>query len=250
LRRRAHRPGATRENEESEAKRVLERSGMRASNHPVANKRAFGQALARMKLFLPMDNWPESMLQLFFRGTTLSCGERLRLLTFLVGNGYEEGAIRWGGISRVTQAPAHAHLLCSVAARWLRHQHQRQRHRKACRATHRARARPCRQAGRPRPRGSVLPSRRPCSSTPPAAGSLGPSASGCTAGQPADNNSERAGRRSMDRERATLVVLCTANQHFTLEVVVVVCARNKRAQPRVRSCSAFTAHGSARTEAL
>jgi hypothetical protein len=34
------------------------------------------------------------MAQLFFRGTTLSCGERLRLLTFLVGDGYEEGAIR------------------------------------------------------------------------------------------------------------------------------------------------------------
>jgi hypothetical protein len=53
---------------------------MRASNHPVANKRAFGQALARMKVFLPMDNWPESMAQLFFRGTSLSCGERLCLL--------------------------------------------------------------------------------------------------------------------------------------------------------------------------
>ena len=66
---------------------------MRAPNRSVVDKRAFGQAMARMKTFLPMDNWPEPMEKLFFGGETLSCGERLRLLTFLVGNGYPVDAV-------------------------------------------------------------------------------------------------------------------------------------------------------------
>jgi hypothetical protein len=66
---------------------------MRATNRSVVNKRAFCQAMARLKAFLPMDNWPEPMVKLFFGGNTLSCVERLRLLTFLVGNGYPVDAV-------------------------------------------------------------------------------------------------------------------------------------------------------------
>ena len=66
---------------------------MRAPNRTVVDGRAFGQAMARMKAFLPMENWPEPMVKLFFGSRTLSYAERLRLLTFLVGNGYPVDAV-------------------------------------------------------------------------------------------------------------------------------------------------------------
>jgi|EP00966_Prymnesium_polylepis_P336974 hypothetical protein len=66
---------------------------MRAPNRTVVDKRAFAEAATRMNAFLPMDNWPEPMVKLYQRGDTLSCVERLRMLTFLVGNGYPQDAI-------------------------------------------------------------------------------------------------------------------------------------------------------------
>jgi hypothetical protein len=66
---------------------------MRAPNRSVVDKRGYTAAMVRMKAFLPMDNWPESMVKLFFGGETLSCVERLRMLTFLVGNGYPVAGI-------------------------------------------------------------------------------------------------------------------------------------------------------------
>ena len=66
---------------------------MRAPNRPVVDKRAFAAAAARMHSFLPMDNWPEQMVKLYQGRETLSCVERLRMLTFLVGNGYPVDAI-------------------------------------------------------------------------------------------------------------------------------------------------------------
>jgi hypothetical protein len=66
---------------------------MRARNRTVVDRRAFGQAMARMKALLPMENWPEPMVKLFFGNRTLSWAERLRLLTFLAGNGYPIDAV-------------------------------------------------------------------------------------------------------------------------------------------------------------
>ena len=69
------------------------RHSMGAPNRTITGKRAFCQAMARMKAFLPMDNWPEQMVKLFLGPSTLSYAERLRMLTFLVGNGYPVDAV-------------------------------------------------------------------------------------------------------------------------------------------------------------
>ena len=66
---------------------------MRAPTRTITDKRAFCQAMTRMKAFLPMDNWPEQMVKLFLGPSTLSYAERLRMLTFLVGNGYPVDAV-------------------------------------------------------------------------------------------------------------------------------------------------------------
>jgi hypothetical protein len=82
---------------------------MPARNRSIVDKRAFGQALMRMKVFLPMDNWPQPMLRLFFGSQTLSWGQRLRMITFLVGNGYPTDAVQTVLTPRMRTSAAAVH---------------------------------------------------------------------------------------------------------------------------------------------
>ena len=82
---------------------------MPARNRSIVDKRAFGQAMSRMKAFLPMDNWPQPMLRLFFGAQTLSWMQRLRLITFLVGNGYPIDALHTVMAHRMRTSAATIH---------------------------------------------------------------------------------------------------------------------------------------------
>lgn len=62
-----------------------------------------------MKVFLPMDNWPQPMLRLFFGAQTLSWMQRLRLITFLVGNGYPIDALHTVMAHRMRTSAATIH---------------------------------------------------------------------------------------------------------------------------------------------
>ena len=59
---------------------------MRAPNHPWKHQ-SYSDALTRVLCVAPLDMWPDTMKFLFFGDSTIKRGERLRLSSFLFGNG-------------------------------------------------------------------------------------------------------------------------------------------------------------------
>ena len=82
--------------------------------YPIVNRKAFVEALARVKASIPLNEWQGGadgkMVKLFFASSTLTFQQRLGLVTFLAGNGVADQDIWTLIIHRLRDDPARKHV--------------------------------------------------------------------------------------------------------------------------------------------